>query len=124
MELPPKNLGDDCTKCNPTDKGADNPNNGGDDKKFSFSWLFGTIAFAAVEGGLAWFCWYFSDVLEKHNCPKWSEVSLFFAGSFILVLIHHAVYRAWQQEWPRTAFKVWICCVSFVVLLLIFFLAI
>jgi hypothetical protein len=28
-ELPPKNLGDDCAKCNPSAKGGENPKDNG-----------------------------------------------------------------------------------------------
>ena len=125
MELPPKNLGDDCTKRNPADKGGDNPENNDGGNSINSTWFFFTVLWAAIEAGAAWFFWWFSDPLEKHGYSRLSDCSLFLAGALILAVIAHGVWRTWKVTKPETANRVWWgygsgVCVLVVVFLIVF----
>ena len=123
-DLPPQNLGDDCTKGNPSDKRGENPEDDGGGNKINSAWFFITVLWAAIEAGSAWFFWWFADPLEKHGYPQLSDCSRFLAGVLILAVIAHGAFRAWKIQRPETAFKVWGAYPCLVILLAIVFLKI
>lgn len=105
--VPPQNSHDNAGKSQPANESKGNPPDNAQGSNLDWLWFLLTVGGAAIEGGLAWFFWWFADPLEEHGYYKVRDCSQFLAGIFILVAICHAVFRVWKLARPATAKKVW-----------------